>query len=117
MADSTSLGADKARSIGCIRRKAQLILCCGAEVATAVLQVNKDATRSTAVNEAKPVDVQALMNSDPRFIARLIQQLDTQMHGMQDEKRRRQEAMTADTEEIARLDKEIATHIQPRLVE
>ena len=63
------------------------------------------------------MDVQALMSSDPRFIARLIQQLDTQMHGMQDEKRRRQEAIIADTEEIARLDKEIATHIQPRLVE
>ena len=114
MADSTSLGADKARTIGYVRRKAQLILCFVAEAATDVLQVNRDATRSTA---AKPMDVQALMNSDPRFIARLIQQLDTQMHGMQDEKRRRQEAMTADTEEVARLDKEIATHIQPRLVE
>jgi hypothetical protein len=57
------------------------------------------------------------MNSDPRFIARLIQQLDTQMHNMQDEKRRRQEAIAADTEEMNRIDKEIATHIQPRLVE
>ncbi len=57
------------------------------------------------------------MNSDPRFIARLIQQLDTQMHNMQDEKRRRQEAIAADTEELNRIDKEIATHIQPRLVE
>lgn len=57
------------------------------------------------------------MNSDPRFIARLIQQLDTQMHNMQDEKRRRQEAIAADTEELSRIDKEVATHIQPRLVE
>ena len=57
------------------------------------------------------------MNSDPRFIARLIQQLDTQMHNMQDEKRRRLEAVAADTEEMSRIDKEIATHIQPRLVE
>lgn len=57
------------------------------------------------------------MNSDPRFIARLIQQLDTQMHNMQDEKRCRQEAIAADTEEMNRIDKEIATHIQPRLVE
>jgi len=36
---------------------------------------------------------------------------------MQDEKRRRQEAIAADTEEMNRIDKEIATHIQPRLVE
>ena len=57
------------------------------------------------------------MKSDPRFIARLIAQLDSQMHGMQDEKKRRQEAIAQDSEEIQRIDKEIATHIQPRLVE
>jgi len=81
------------------------------------VQLNKDATQRAASKEPKPVDVQALMNSDPRFIARLIQQLDTQMHNMQDEKRRRQEAIAADTEELNRIDKEIATHVQPRLVE
>ena len=57
------------------------------------------------------------MKSDPRFIARLIAQLDSQMHGMQDEKKRRQEAIAQDNEEMQRIDKEIATHIQPRLVE
>jgi len=81
------------------------------------LQLNKDASQHTATEAAKPVDIQALMKSDPRFIARLIQQLDSQMHNMQDEKRRRQEAISADTEEMQRIDKEIATHIQPRLVE
>ena len=81
------------------------------------MQLNKHATQRAASKEPKPVDVQALMNSDPRFIARLIQQLDTQMRNMQDEKRRRQEAIAADTEELNRIDKEIATHVQPRLVE
>ncbi|KAL0053657.1 hypothetical protein WJX82_009000 [Trebouxia sp. C0006] len=85
------------------------------ETANAAVQLNKDATQRAASKEPKPVDVQALMNSDPRFIARLIQQLDTQMRNMQDEKRRRQEAIAADTEELTRIDKEIATHVQPRL--
>ncbi len=97
--------------------KAHFAFAFDAETATTGLQVNQDATQRAASQEPKPVDIQALMNSDPRFIARLIQQLDTQMHNMQDEKRRRQEAIAADTEEMNRIDKEIATHIQPRLVE
>ena len=56
------------------------------------------------------------MKSDPRFIARLISQLDTQMHGMQDEKKHRQQAINEDVEEMQQIDKEIATHIQPQLV-
>lgn len=87
-----------------------------AESAAAAINLNKDAGQSTAAN-IKPVDIQALMKSDPRFIARLIQQLDTQMHNMQDEKTRRQQAMKEDTEELQRTDKEISTHIQPGLVE
>lgn len=74
---------------------------------------SKDAVPS----DTKPVDVQALMKSDPRFIARLIQQLDTQMHNMQDEKKRRQQVIKEDTEEMQRIDQEISTHIQPGLVE
>lgn len=84
------------------------------ESAAAAINLNKDAGQSTAAN-IKPVDIQALMKSDPRFIARLIQQLDTQMHNMQDEKTRRQQAMKEDTEELQRTDKEISTHIQPGL--
>ncbi|KAL3137646.1 hypothetical protein ABBQ38_004922 [Trebouxia sp. C0009 RCD-2024] len=57
------------------------------EAPTAAMSHSKDAVPS----DTKPVDVQALMKSDPRFIARLIQQLDTQMHNMQDEKKRRQQ--------------------------
>ena len=57
------------------------------------------------------------MSADPRFIARLIQQLDAQMHAMQDEKKRRESSMTDDLAEIERIDKEISTHIQPQIVE
>ena len=78
-------------------------------------QPNKAASHDSA-SVTKRVDVQALMQSDPRFIARLISQLDSQMHGMQDEKKRRQQAIASDAEEVQRIDKEIATHIQPRLV-
>lgn len=63
------------------------------------------------------VDVKALMSADPRFIARLIQQLDAQMHAMQDEKKRRERSMTEDHAEIERINKEISTHVQPQLVE
>lgn len=63
------------------------------------------------------VDVKALMSADPRFIARLIQQLDAQMHAMQDEKKRRERSVTEDLAEIERINKEISTHVQPQLVE
>ena len=81
------------------------------------MELKKKANQDTAQHDAKPVDIQALMKSDPRFIARLIQQLDSQMHNMQDEKRRRQQAIKEDTEEMQRIDKEFSTHIQPGLVE
>lgn len=83
--------------------------------ATTAARDAKDKSQKEA--PPKPVDVQALMKSDPRFIARLIAQLDAQMHGMQDEKKRRQQAIAQDSEELQRIDKEIATHIQPCLVE
>lgn len=76
-----------------------------------------DHSKDAVPTDAKPVDVQALMKSDPRFIARLIQQLDTQMHNMQDEKKRRQQSIKEDTEEMQRIDQEIRTHIQPGIVE
>ena len=63
------------------------------------------------------MDVKALMSADPRFIARLIQQLDAQMHAMQDEKKRREGNMTDDLAEIERINKEINTHVQPQIVE
>lgn len=88
-----------------------------AETATAAMNVSKATGSSAALTNAKPVDVQTLMKSDPRFIARLIQQLDSQMHDMQDEKKRRQQAMKEDTEEMQRIDQEIKTHIQPGIVE
>ena len=88
-----------------------------AESAAAAINLNKDAGQGTSANSGKPVDIQALMKSDPRFIARLIQQLDSQMHNMQDEKARRQQAIKEDTEELQRIDVEISTHIQPGLVE
>ena len=87
-----------------------------AEAATAAMNVSKDANSSAAPTNAKPVDVQTLMKSDPRFIARLIQQLDSQMHNMQDDKKRRQQAVKEDTEEMQRIDQEIKMHIQPGLV-
>ena len=61
--------------------------------------------------------MKALMSADPRFIARLIQQLDAQMHAMQDEKRRREGSMTDDLAEIERINKEINAHVQPQIVE
>lgn len=57
------------------------------------------------------------MSADPRFIARLIQQLDAQMHAMQDEKKRREGSMSEDLTEIERINKEISTHVQPQIVE
>lgn len=81
------------------------------------MSVSKEAGPSAASSDVKPVDVQALMKSDPRFIARLIQQLDSQMHSMQDEKKRRQQAINEDAEEMQRIDQEIRTHIQPGIVE
>ena len=81
------------------------------------MSLNKDAVKGEAPKDTKSVDVQALMKSDPRFIARLIQQLDSQMHCMQDEKKRRQQAIQEDTEELQRIDKDISTHIQPGMVE
>ena len=95
----------------------QLSLVPLAESATSALPAGMQTTQEAGPSDSKPVDVQALMKSDPRFIARLIAQLDSQMHGMQDEKKRRQEAVAQDNEELQRIDKEIATHIQPRLVE
>ena len=88
-----------------------------AETATAAMNVSKDTGSTAAPTNAKPVDVQTLMKSDPRFIARLIQQLDSQMHNMQDEKKRRQQAVKEDTEELQRIDHEIKLHIQPGIVE
>lgn len=61
--------------------------------------------------------MKALMSADPRFIARLIQQLDAQMHAMQDEKKRKEGSMTEDLAEIERINKEISTHLQPQIVE
>ena len=86
-----------------------------AEAATTALQLNKEAGQGPASPAAKPIDVQALMKSDPRFISRLIQQLDSQMHNMQDEKRRRQQAIKDDTEEMLRIDKEISISSQDSL--
>lgn len=57
------------------------------------------------------------MSADPRFIARLIQQLDAQMHAMQDEKKRRESSIYEDQAEMDRIDKEIKTHIQPQMVD
>lgn len=88
-----------------------------AETATAAMNVSTDTGSGAVPTAAKPVDVQTLMKSDPRFIARLIQQLDSQMHNMQDEKKRRQQAITEDTEEMQRIDQEIKTHVQPGIVE
>ena len=81
------------------------------------MSVSTDTGPGAVPTAAKPVDVQTLMKSDPRFIARLIQQLDSQMHNMQDEKKRRQQAITEDTEEMQRIDQEIKTHVQPGIVE
>lgn len=88
-----------------------------AETATAAMNVSTDTGSGAVPPAAKPVDVQTLMKSDPRFIARLIQQLDSQMHNMQDEKKRRQQAITEDTEEMQRIDQEIKMHVQPGIVE
>ena len=88
-----------------------------AETATAAMTVSKGTDSSTAPTNSKPVDVQTLMKSDPRFIARLIQQLDSQMHNMQDEKKRRQLAVKEDTDEMQRIVQEIKLHIQPGIVE
>ena len=88
-----------------------------AETATAAMNVSKDTGSSAAPTNTKPVDVQTLMKSDPRFIARLIQQLDSQMHDMQDEKKRRQQAVKEDTEAMQRIDQEVKMHVQPGIVE
>ncbi|GBF92174.1 hypothetical protein Rsub_05256 [Raphidocelis subcapitata] len=59
--------------------------------------------------------IKTLMRRDPRFIGRLITQLDKHMHKMMAEKHERLEQIRADEEALATLDATVASHITPNL--
>lgn len=59
--------------------------------------------------------IKTLMRRDPKFISRLISQLDKQMHGMLESKQRRVEQMNQDQEEVDKINQIIASHVQPKL--
>ncbi|KAL6761332.1 flagellar associated protein [Haematococcus lacustris] len=59
--------------------------------------------------------IKQLMKGDSKFIARLIEQLDKQMHGLMLERQKRQAQLDADLKEMAQLDHTIATNIAPNL--
>ncbi|KAI8463628.1 MAG: flagellar associated protein [Monoraphidium minutum] len=63
----------------------------------------------------KTEKIKILMRRDPRFIGRLIAQLDKHMHEKLYEKHQRLEAIKADEEALSRLDATIASHITPNL--
>lgn len=60
--------------------------------------------------------IKMLMRRDPRFIGRLIEQLDRQMHARLAEKLRRQQERRADQAAIDRIDETIRNNVQPCLV-
>mmetsp|Transcript_6741 Transcript_6741/g.14877 ORF Transcript_6741/g.14877 Transcript_6741/m.14877 type:complete len:202 (-) Transcript_6741:482-1087(-) len=59
--------------------------------------------------------IKQLMRGDPKFIERLISQLDKQMHNMMLQKVQRQEQIAADLKEIEKLDQIINSHVKPNL--
>jgi hypothetical protein len=65
---------------------------------------------------SKTDKIKVLMRRDPRFIGRLITQLDKHMHAMMFEKHQRLEQIRADEEALAKIDATIASHITPNLV-
>ncbi|GIL67230.1 hypothetical protein Vafri_20666 [Volvox africanus] len=62
-----------------------------------------------------PEKIKILMRRDPRFITRLISQLDKSMHTLLLEKMRRQEEVAAAEKEITQINETIKTHIAPNL--
>eukprot|EP00877_Chromochloris_zofingiensis_P004964 jgi/Chrzof1/14469/Cz09g03320.t1 len=65
--------------------------------------------------EGKKDKIRELMSRDPKFIARLITQLDTQMHKMMREKYKRSQAVKEDQEALTKLEAVISTHVTPNL--
>ncbi|WIA31003.1 hypothetical protein OEZ86_001044 [Tetradesmus obliquus] len=65
--------------------------------------------------QGKQDKIKELMRRDPKFIARLISQLDKQMHKMMLEKHKRSEEIKADQAALDKIDTTISTHIQPCL--
>ncbi|GLC55314.1 hypothetical protein PLESTB_000971500 [Pleodorina starrii] len=69
-----------------------------------VVQLSKD-----------PEKIKILMKRDPKFITRLITQLDKSMHALILEKMRRREAIAAAEKEIEQINETIRTHVKPNL--
>lgn len=59
--------------------------------------------------------IRTLMQNDPKFITRLITQLDNQMKSIADQKQKRLDQIAADEEEIRQIDNAIERHIKPNL--
>ncbi|KAG1680393.1 hypothetical protein FOA52_015484 [Chlamydomonas sp. UWO 241] len=59
--------------------------------------------------------IKALMATDPRFISRLITQLDSNMGKMVERKRKKLEEMAAWQAEMDKLDHMISSHVQPNI--
>ncbi len=63
-----------------------------------------------------PDKMKQLMNSDPKFIGRLINGLDANMGKMLLQKRARMDDIAADQAEIERIDALIKSHVTPNMV-
>ncbi|GAQ86321.1 hypothetical protein KFL_002820170 [Klebsormidium nitens] len=73
------------------------------------------AASSTGSKKAtKKPGADSIMNRDPNAVSRGIKNLDQLMAHLQEKNRLAKEQIAADTEEIARLDKELA-HVEPKL--
>lgn len=59
--------------------------------------------------------IKQLMKADPKFIQRIIGQLDKSMHNMVMQKQKRLEENAAAQQEIDQINESIRTHIQPSL--
>lgn len=59
--------------------------------------------------------IKELMGRDPRFITRLITELDKSMHSMMLDKEKRKQAIKADQEAMQKIDDTVAAHIKPNL--
>ncbi|KAG2493954.1 hypothetical protein HYH03_007884 [Edaphochlamys debaryana] len=64
---------------------------------------------------ADPEKIKILMRRDPKFITRLISELDKSMHKVLREKAKRKQEIEDAEKEIEKIDEEIKTHITPNV--
>lgn len=74
------------------------------------------ATAKASTSAQSPDKMKQLMNSDPKFIGRLINGLDANMGKMLLQKKARLDEIAADQAEIDRIDAMIKSHVTPNMV-